>query len=282
MFRGLALSLLLHLFVLFAVLNVLPRLSHLVPVGDTPAPQVLTFRFRDETADATHESRTDQLPTTPFVGAFNAKARDRVRDDRDTPSPIGGQRGLENNISGQRGEADIASGATPAQRGAAPASETNPDGVLPSVIDGLGSEVVSLTGRHEERRRGRGTTFTAETDPGGALEFGEYSFSTRAWDYEPYWHYMRERLYANWHPPSAYRDYGIIPGGWTLVRAVLDRRGRVIRADIVGEEGHRSLHQASFAAMQGASPFRPLPTDFPEDSLVVTVKFIYMPPGQRP
>jgi hypothetical protein len=65
------------------------------------------------------------------------------------------------------------------------------------------------------------------------------------------------------------------------VRAVLDRRGRLVRAEILGQDGHASLHPASFPAMQGAAPFRPLPDDFPEDSLVVTVKFIYLPPGER-
>jgi hypothetical protein len=42
------------------------------------------------------------------------------------------------------------------------------------------------------------------------------------------------------------------------------------------------LHPASFAAMQGAAPFRPLPADFPDDSLVVTVRFMYLPPGELP
>jgi len=47
-------------------------------------------------------------------------------------------------------------------------------------------------------------------------------------------------------------------------------------------EGHQSLHQASLAAMVGAAPFRPLPPGFPDDELVVTVRFIYLPPGAGP
>jgi hypothetical protein len=49
------------------------------------------------------------------------------------------------------------------------------------------------------------------------------------------------------------RSYGIIQGGWTLVRAVIDRQGHLRSARIVGENGHASLHPASFAAMQGAT-----------------------------
>ena len=116
----------------------------------------------------------------------------------------------------------------------------------------------------------------------GALEFGEYAFSTKAWDYEPYWVQMRRKLYAAWNPPAAYRMYGIIDGGWTVVRAVIERDGTLSGAEILATQGHESLHRASLAAMEGAAPFRALPADFPEDKLVVTVRFVYLSPGARP
>jgi len=165
----------------------------------------------------------------------------------------------------------------------------------PRVADAVGSEVALLTGRRETQRaasRSKAAGSAAEAGPGlrstqdaesaGALQFGDFSFSTTAWEFEPYWYYMRARLYANWHPPAAYKDYGLIPGGWTMVRAVLERSGKLRHAEIIGRQGHVSLHPASFAAMLGASPFRALPKDFPEDSLAVVVRFIYQPPGRDP
>jgi hypothetical protein len=34
--------------------------------------------------------------------------------------------------------------------------------------------------------------------------------------------------------------------------------------------------------MLGGAPFRALPADFPDPNLVVTVRFIYLPPGRHP
>ena len=251
--------------------------------SSAPKPEVLTFRFRERTADVNESSRTTQPPPTPLLGRFDSVARDRERTGRDTPIPAGGERSEENSLpSGEPRAADA--GGSPADAGApatAPASATGT-----AIADAVGSEISMLTGKRVPNRRsgqgGHGARTDASLGEDGALEFGDYSFSTKAWDYEPYWFYMRDRLYANWHPPAAYKDYGIIQGGWTQVRAVLDRRGRLRSARIVGEQGHLSLHPASFAAMTGAAPFRPLPPDFPEDSLVVTVRFIYLPPGQLP
>lgn len=281
---GLGLSVLLHVLLLLLALTLLPaiarRLGTLEPAPPTP---VLTFRFRERFADVDESSRTDKTPDTPLLGRFDSQARDRIVDDRDTPIPAGALLSTENTLPGSPdgGGSGDGSASQPGNPGSATAA---PDPAGAGIADALGSEIAMLTGRSEAAptRLGRGARTEADLGDGGALQFGDYSFSTRAWDYEPYWLYMRERLYANWHPPAAYKDYGIIRGGWTLVRATLDRRGRLIDAHVIGENGHTSLHPASLAAMLGAAPFRPLPTNFPEDSLVVTVRFIYLPPGEKP
>jgi outer membrane biosynthesis protein TonB len=222
-------------------------------------------------------------PATPLTGAFDSQARDRVRDASDTPVPSGVIVSTENSLPGSDASSGAAEAAPQSGRETA-AGRDQPRDTGVGIADAIGSEVSMLTGRREEaaRRRGRGARADAQLQDNGALQFGDFSFSTRAWDYEPYWVYMRDQLYANWHPPAAYKDYGIIRGGWTMVRAVLDRQGHLRNARIIGENGHASLHPASFAAMQGAAPFRPLPADFPDDSLVVTVRFMYLPPGELP
>jgi hypothetical protein len=281
---GLGLSALLHVLLFLLGLTLLPAVARRWgTLEPPPQQQVLTFRFRERFADVDETSRTDNPPDTPLLGRFDSQARDRVVDDRDTPIPAGGLRSTENTLPGDPdgGGTDVGTTAQPGGPGSATAA---PDPAGAGIADALGSEIAMLTGRSDAApaRAGRGARTESELGEGGALQFGDYSFSTRAWDYEPYWLYMRERLYANWHPPAAYKDYGIINGGWTLVRATLDRRGRLIDARILGENGHQSLHPASLAAMLGAAPFRPLPGNFPEDSLVVTVRFIYLPPGESP
>lgn len=288
---GVILSLVLH--ALFAVLAVvlLPVVARRLVHPPVEPPQVLTFRFNDRTADVDPSSRVDAAPATPLVGEFASRARDRVRDDRDTPIPSGAVRALENTLPGDASSKpiEVAQAAPPSepQPSDADPRPADPDPGRAAVLDGLRSETTLLTGKRVTPERasggGPGARTMEDTGEDGALQFGDFAFSTRAWDWEPYWSYMRKQLYANWHPPAAYRDYGIIQGGWTMVRATLDRQGRLVDCRIVGEKGHVSLHPASFAAMQGAAPFRPLPAEFPDDSLVVTVKFIYLQPGlQRP
>jgi hypothetical protein len=275
-------SVLLHVLGFVAALTLLPAIFRRWAPAETPPPvQVLTMRIRDATADTDPSQRVDQAPATPLTGEVASRARDRDPGTRDTPFPAAIDRGPENALARGEGASDALPAAPRSDADVAPPPQ---DGVRAAIRDGLRSETSMLTGRRDRPApRGAGTTPSPRTmeDAGntGALEFGDVAFSTTAWQWEPYWNHMRSKLYANWHPPAAYRDYGIIPGGWTMVRAVLDRNGRLVRCEIIGEKGHVSLHPASFAAMQGAAPFRPLPVEFPDDSLVVTVRFVYMTPG---
>ena len=138
-----------------------------------------------------------------------------------------------------------------------------------------------LTGQRAERQRpGFGERVSADFGERGAREFGSFAFSTYAWEFEPYWHHMRRKLYGAWYPPAAWKDYGIVSDGWTLVHAVIDKDGSLALCEVVKSSGHESLHRASEAAMRGAAPFRHLPVDFPEEQLEVMVRFEYG--GVRP
>lgn len=281
---AIGLSLFLHALIATLAMTLLPRVAHLwaaSPSSKSDSP-VLMFRFRERTAEVRPESRTDSPPDTPLLGEFASRAQDRVPGPEDTPFPAGMEFSTENLLpevgSAGNGSAEAFGGQGSGPGGAEP-DEVRDSGPRPRVVDALASEVAMLTGKPAPSKSSRPAR--TDSEAAGALQFGDFAFSTLAWDFEPYWHYMRGRLYANWHPPAAYRDYGLIRGGWTVVRAVLDRQGRLRDAKILGSHGHTSLHPASFAAMTGAAPFRPLPKDFPEDSLVVTVKFIYQEPAER-
>ncbi len=282
MLWGLGFSVLLHILLLLLGVTLLPVLARRWASAEPPLPpQVLTFKFKDNTADVDEASRVQQAPPTPLQGKFASQARDREPGPNDTPIPAGGVTGPENSLAkgAPSQNAAVASAPPPTDADIAP---PNRDAARAVVRDAVRSETAMLTGRQDPPGRVSGTTpqpRTQENGANGALQFGDFSFSTTAWEFEPYWTYMRSRLYANWYPPAAYRDYGIINGGWTVVRTVLDRQGRILNCKIIGQSGHTSLHPASFAAMQGAAPFRPLPPDFPDDSLVVTVRFMYLPPG---
>jgi outer membrane biosynthesis protein TonB len=278
------LSIGLHLLILALLLTLLPELASRFASSHPIPAKIVTFRFGDDAVEVDESSRTKERQVTPLIGRHESVARDRVVDGRDTPRPSGAENVGENMLpkpgTGFSPDASEPAAGGTTKTGAANTTPSDPVGAR--ILDGQSSEVAMLTGRREAARHPAGRPARSDSDANGALQFGDFSFSTRAWDYEPYWYYMRERLYANWHPPAAYKDYGIIQGGWTIVRAALDRQGRLLDAKILGTNGHASLHPASLAAMLGAAPFRPLPADFPDDSLVVTVRFMYLPPGQAP
>ena len=284
--RGVGVSVVLHALFLITAWLMAPvverMLSPLAGHARPPLPMV-EFHFAQDTADVSEASRTAQKQNTPLLGRFQSRAMDRVRDEKNTPFPAGGMVTAENSIPGTAAEEP---GGAPGKAGDVGQAEKAPpsaDGLRPA-LDALPSSVERmLTGRRAALRAAApGLGARRTTADAGALEFGDYSFSTTAWDYEPYWVQMRRKLYAAWNPPAAYRMYGIIDGGWTVVRAVIERDGRLSSAEILSTQGHESLHRASLAAMEGAAPFRALPADFPEDQLVVTVRFVYLSPGARP
>jgi TonB family protein len=304
--RGVGFSLLLHLLFLVLAWYALPvvgqLLSPLQGHAEKPTePEVVLFRFQDIIADVSETSRVEEAPDTPILGRFNSQAADMVPGEADTPVPEGGEIGMDNSIAGTGAETDVAGSpgedladATPpaaamppeAARGSGEGTHLEPEGsqkdVPPGMLDALPSSAEQLvTGRRAEpsQKPGYGARRSGDFQDAGALAFGEYAFSTRAWDYEPYWVHMRAKLYGAWIPPVAYTTYGIIQGGWTVVRVVVHRDGTISDAEVVDSDGHESLHRASLAAMVGAAPFRPLPPDFPEDNLVVTVRFVYLPAG---
>lgn len=255
-----------------------------------PAPEVVRFRFSPITADVAEESRVDEAPDTPIQGRFDSIARDEVVDGADTPVPASDVTGPDNSIDGTGAEEEVAGDpfgqddATPEASAAARAAEALSDGpaLSPGAQERLpNSAQEMLTGQRPRLERpGFGERVSADFEERGAREFGGLSFSTYAWEFEPYWHHMRRKLYGAWYPPAAWMTYGIVSDGWTLVRAVIGKDGRLGDVSIVDQSGHESLHRAAFAAMVGAAPFRDLPSDFPDDSLVVHVRFEYT--GVRP
>ena len=284
--RGVGISVFLHALFLFTAWLAAPVVGRLLAplTGHTRPPlPVVHFHFAEQTADVSESSRTDQKQNTPLLGRFESRAMDRVRDDKNTPFPAGGIVAGENSLPGTGAEESPGDPGAAGDEGRAERRPPSTEGLRPA-LDGLPTSVERmLTGRRAALRAAApGLGARRSSADAGALEFGDYSFSTTAWDYEPYWVQMRRKLYAAWNPPAAYRMYGIIDGGWTVVRAVIERDGRLSSAEILGTQGHESLHRASLAAMEGAAPFRALPADFPEDKLVVTVRFVYLSPGVRP
>ncbi len=108
---------------------------------------------------------------------------------------------------------------------------------------------------------------------GNASIEGDFSLSTYEWNYAPWIHRFSQDLQRNWLAPYAYR-LGIIYG-FTRIRLVVEKDGRPSVMEIIETEGNESLHRASLAALQSFAPYPPLPADFPDRNLVITLSLHY-------
>lgn len=107
-----------------------------------------------------------------------------------------------------------------------------------------------------------------------ALLSGEISLSTTEWDFAPWLKSFRRAVTRRWRAPAAY--YMGLIDGWTEIELEVLRDGTVQRVDIVGQDvGHRSLTTAAVFALEGAAPYRALPSHFPDETLIVQVRFMY-------
>lgn len=107
----------------------------------------------------------------------------------------------------------------------------------------------------------------------GVAVNGEFRLNTEKWDWAPWIQVFSNELHRHWVPPYAYR-LGLIKGT-TVIRLVVEKDGRPSSMNIIDEDGHESLHDASLAALKAFAPYLPLPAHFPEENLVITLSLHY-------
>lgn len=109
---------------------------------------------------------------------------------------------------------------------------------------------------------------------GNVALFGDITLNTVAWAYAPWLQRFRRDFVRNWSAPYAYYPLGLIHG-YSLVELEISPDGKLLRLDLLEEEGHESLAESSIASMRATAPFASLPKDFPEPTLILRVKLIY-------
>ena len=108
-----------------------------------------------------------------------------------------------------------------------------------------------------------------------SVDKGGISFNTYNWNFAPYMLAMKKRIESNWRPPFAFTHMGAI-SGTNQYRFRVTPDGRVVNLQQLDSNAHYSLDQASSGAISSSSPFMPLPINFPEDYLEVTITFSYI------
>ncbi len=102
---------------------------------------------------------------------------------------------------------------------------------------------------------------------------GGISFNTYNWEFAPYLLDLKHRIQKNISPPAAFTRLGL--GGENIIRFRIQPDGRLDDIEVLGKHGEQALIETSRMAIKLSAPFPPLPKDFPEDFLQVTVHFVY-------
>lgn len=113
-----------------------------------------------------------------------------------------------------------------------------------------------------------------------ADELGNLTLSTYAWEWASYINYFKKRLYEVWRAPPAYFSLGMIHG-YTVIRLTIDRNGRMVNSQVLEHKGHSSLQISSENAVNAVFPLKPLPVDFPDETLTLTLTLLYPNLRQR-
>lgn len=107
-----------------------------------------------------------------------------------------------------------------------------------------------------------------------ADELGNLTLSTYAWEWASYINFFKKKLYGVWRTPPAYFSLGLIHG-YTVIRLIIDRNGQMVNSQVLEHNGHSSLQISSENAINAVFPLKPLPADFPDETLTLTLTMVY-------
>ena len=98
--------------------------------------------------------------------------------------------------------------------------------------------------------------------------------NTLNWDFAPWIQRFIRDYHRNWFPPYAYGALGLI-SGFQLVDIEVAPNGRILKLEVIEEEGHEALRESTLMTFRAFAPYYPLPANFPEPTLKLRVKVIY-------
>lgn len=145
---------------------------------------------------------------------------------------------------------------------------------------GSGDDDVIREARGREPRyslRANGSAYFQDemNNPGGNVSlFGDISLNTLNWDFAPWIQRFIRDYHRNWFPPYAYGALGLI-SGFQLVDIEIAPDGRILKLEVIEEDGHEALRVSTLTTFRAFAPYQPLPADFPEPTLKLRVKVIY-------
>jgi TonB family protein len=142
--------------------------------------------------------------------------------------------------------------------------------ILQERTPGLLSDAIRNVGKYAE-----GATLQNRA---GSGDFGpSFQFDSRGVDFGAWLRRFRAQVYRNWLIPYA----AMALHGNTVLRFTIHRDGRISDLVVLRPSSIDAFTKAAFNAIKSSNPTVPLPSEYPEESMVMTVIFYYneTPPG---
>jgi len=118
-----------------------------------------------------------------------------------------------------------------------------------------------------------GTNNMLQQNQFSADVLGDISLSTYAWNFAPYINALKKRYLSVIYPPPAF--YMGLINGVTYFQFTIDRESNLLDHKVLNHVGHVSLEKTTINALISTFPFKPLPQNFPDETLTITVKMSY-------
>ncbi len=112
----------------------------------------------------------------------------------------------------------------------------------------------------------------------GNSDFGpSFQFDSKGVDFGSWLRRFKAQVYRNWLIPYA----AMALHGHTVLRFTIHKDGSVTDLIVLQPSSVDAFTKAAFNAIKGSNPTVPLPQEYPDESMVMTVIFYYneMPPG---
>lgn len=261
-----------------------PTRADFLAMHDSRAADMLEGGAEDSQPGAERTSEVEQVAISAHSGASEggmALIREPEYRAGEGERPAEGEEDLSESELGDQApdqqDGDVSSGEFEAeQEDPADRNETDSAATSPDILESFATTEPSILAEGDSRSGDPGFDYdqvAVSSSAGNMIQFGEFRLNTLSWDFAPWLERFKQDFLPHWIPPYAYR-LGVIDGR-TIMRLEVQRDGTIGGLDVLEEEGHPSLHQASAAALHGAAPFAPLPPDFPEETLVIELGLLY-------
>jgi TonB family protein len=149
-------------------------------------------------------------------------------------------------------------------------NDTSSNPVMPNRAPGLLSDAIRNVGRYTQ-----GETLQ---NVQGNSDFGpSFQFDSKGVDFGSWLRRFKAQVYRNWLIPYA----AMALHGHTVIRFTIHKDGSISDLIVLQPSTVDAFTKAAFNAINASNPTVPLPQDYPDESMVMTVIFYYneMPPG---